>query len=218
MRTLDTDSLEISSARWTPTGICSSSPGPPQRPRAPSRCPAQDSVAASPDSAAADSVKRANRSNWWLLSQDLSRRRNLTADLEKVPGSLRPVMDGATFLGLADSTLWMVNARTATAFPVSTPSLPKLTSIIWPSSNGSGPPFPPVVIVQAGEGADRQLYRVDLGGPTAEVRPFPQPAPGASLVVFDPERSVVVFRGNERTGTYLWLDDGGVPGSNRPSP
>ncbi len=210
VRVLHTDSLEISSAQWTPDGELLVYARPGSAPARPERLATPpDSLAPAPDSAAADSTKKANRSNWWLLSRDLDHARNLTADLEEVPGSLRPVLDGATFVGLADSALWMVNTRTATSTPVSVPSLPKLTSIVWSPDEGSGPPLAPVLIVQAGDGSERQLYRVELT-PDGEgdVRDFPQPTPRASLVVFDPERSVAVFRGAERTGTYLWLGDG----------
>ncbi|MGD2124066.1 MAG: prolyl oligopeptidase family serine peptidase, partial [Gemmatimonadota bacterium] len=212
VRTLATDSLEISSARWTPSRDLLVFAKPTSASQAPEPSEpdttAVDSLQAAADSVAADSVKRANRSNWWLLSQDLSRARNLTAELEEVPGSLRPMLDGATLVGLADSTLWMVDTGTETASPLPTPSLPKLSSIVWPSASPAGPPYSSELIVQTGEGAERKLYRVELTGEGAEIRDFPQPTPQASLRAFEPERSVAVFQATERTGSYLWLGDG----------
>jgi dipeptidyl aminopeptidase/acylaminoacyl peptidase len=213
VRTLETDSLEITSARWTPDGdlLVFAQPRSADEAEGPTAAPGGETPQEEPDSLAADSIKRANRSNWWLLSRDLTNARNLTAGLEEVPRSLLPVLDGATFVGLADSTLWLVNTRSATASPVSTSSDSKFTSIVWPSRSGARPPLSPVVIAQAGEGADRRLYRLDLGATEAEVREFPQPTPRAGLQVFDPERSLAVYQGTERTGTYLWLGDGESP-------
>jgi dipeptidyl aminopeptidase/acylaminoacyl peptidase len=215
VRTLETDSLEISSARWTPDGDLLVFAGPRSVDEAgETAAPGGEMPQEESDSLAADSIKRANRSNWWLLSRDLAQAQNLTADLEEVPRSLIPVLDGATFVGLADSTLWLVNTRAASASPVSIPSDPKFTSIVWPSRSGTRPPLSPVVIAQAGEGGERRLYRLDLSATEAEVRDFPQPTSRAGLEVFDPDRSLAVFQGTERTGTYLWLGDGESPEFN----
>ncbi len=212
---LETDSLDITSALWTPEGKLLAYAKPradenAQRGGFGTSASQEEGGGQKPDSTAADSIRRANRSNWWLLSRDLSGARNLTADLETVPGSLVPVLDGASFVGIADSTLWMVDTRAGTTSKVAIPEDTKVTSILWPSSRSSGPVPASRLILQAGDGAERQLYRLSLTPDGAEVREFSQPSPRARLAEFNPERSVAVFQGTERNGTFLWIGDGGV--------
>ncbi|HZD05730.1 MAG TPA: prolyl oligopeptidase family serine peptidase [Longimicrobiales bacterium] len=198
---LGTDSLSFAAALWTPDGdlLVSARPvrkgvgdGDPEEKR---------------DSAAADSLERADRANWWRMDRDLDGRRNLTADLDEVPGSLVRVGNGSTFVGVADSALWTIDAADGTAGPLRLPSAPPFTSIVWPTSR-TPPSRRAVLIAETGKDDGRRLYRVDLDGDGPVATELPRPSRRASLDVFDPDLSLTVFHGTDAGGTFLWLGDG----------
>lgn len=146
------------------------------------------------------------RRDWWVVGPDGSER-NLTGDMEVVPGELLPERPGLSFVGLASGAVWRICPSDGGPERVTVGA--ELVEFVWPAAPWSGnlqlvpksSAFSQVIAAsQTGEFSD--YYLIELTSGTLEV--LPKPHIEATLAGYEPTGGMLIFSASGRTGTFLW--------------
>jgi dipeptidyl aminopeptidase/acylaminoacyl peptidase len=143
-----------------------------------------------------------NRSDWWMIEPN-GTRRNLTAKMRSAPAELVRETNGESFLGLVDGDLWRIRPDGIEAQNLTASFEPKISSILWPTK--SAPELRGVrqVILGVRREALVDLYRLDLS--SGQMTTLSKASEDATLAEFAPQSETAVFSAKAKTGTYLWL-------------
>jgi dipeptidyl aminopeptidase/acylaminoacyl peptidase len=154
------------------------------------------------------------RHDWWAadVSGNLpaSFEHRITTNLSSVPSELVPTTDTTRLLGLSAGRIVTIGVSSSASRPTRSLSPPLDGTLFsnWLRPDGTmvfgAPPVDLLVRDDHGE-----VFRVGLDR-TGELsaRHIPQPAPNATLVAADLAHELVVFTGDQPTGSFLWIGDG----------
>lgn len=154
-------------------------------------------------------IPDSSRADWWLFDSS-NKGRNITAKLKTSPGPLFKEAAKHSFITLADGEIWRLEAGESEPLNLTATFEPRVTSIAWPRSEQISVR---TLIINVRQGAQLELQQLDLG--FAQLTALTKPNPDATLVEFESRKSVPVFRGNDRTGTYLWVGSTPVLQTNK---
>jgi dipeptidyl aminopeptidase/acylaminoacyl peptidase len=175
-------------------------------------------------------LKKFARRDWWLLSGSASPR-NLTGRLAAVPEFERLSRTGP-LIGLAQGTLWRLDAKHQTIEKVATVPQGSASKIVWPSSlrlrvaassdrsyviDREDRPAHPAVIVENNEGDTTRDYYIDTA--TGQTRLLTAPGPDLFPVRVDATLRTIYWAGEQARGypylsNVIWTTPTGETGSH----
>lgn len=178
-------------------------------------------------------LKKFARRDWWLISGSAPPR-NLTGRLAVVP-ELERLSKAGPLIGLAQGTLWRLDAKHQTVDKVATLPQSATSKIVWPGSlirrvGGSTDrsyiidredrPTRPVVIVENDEGDEKQYYYINIA--TKQTRLLIAPSPEIFPVRVDAALKTIYWVDNKARDypnlpNVIWTSPTQIVGSRVPA-